>query len=178
MKQDLEKIIISEEELNSKVKELGQRITADFKDENPILICILRGGAIFMSDLIKQIDTPLEIDFMSVSSYGRNSSSSGIVKIRKDIDVDIQNRHVIIVEDIVDTGLTLDYISEYLKNHNPLSVSICALLDKPEAHQLDLKIDYSGFKIGNEFVVGYGLDFAEKYRNLPYIGILKKEIYS
>ncbi|KQC11400.1 MAG: hypoxanthine phosphoribosyltransferase [Candidatus Cloacimonas sp. SDB] len=178
MKQDIEKIIISEEELNNKVKELGQRITADFKEENPILICILRGGAIFMSDLIKQIDTPLEIDFMSVSSYGRNSSSSGIVKIRKDIDVDIQNRHVIIVEDIVDTGLTLDYISDYLKNHNPRSVSICTLLDKPEAHKLDLKIDYTGFKIGNDFVVGYGLDFAEKYRNLPYIGILKKEIYS
>ncbi|MFC1888115.1 hypoxanthine phosphoribosyltransferase [Candidatus Cloacimonadota bacterium] len=178
MRQDLEKIIISETDLQQKIKELGAQITSDYKDENPIFICILRGGVMFMTDLIKEIDTPLEIDFMSVSSYGRSTTSSGVVRIRKDIDTDIQNRHVIIVEDIVDSGLTLDYISQYLKNHNPLSVSICTLLDKPEAHKLEIDIDYIGFKIGNDFVVGYGLDYAEKYRNLPYIGILKKEIYS
>jgi len=115
---------------------------------------------------------------MSVSSYGRSTSSSGVVKIRKDIDTDIQNRDVIIVEDIVDSGLTLDYISDYLLNHKPVSVKICTLLDKPDAHESDLIVDYVGFEIGNDFVVGYGLDYAEKYRNLPYIGILKKEIYS
>jgi hypoxanthine phosphoribosyltransferase len=178
MRQDLERIIITETHLKQRIKELGQQITADYKDENPILICILRGGVMFMTDLIKHIDTPLEIDFMSVSSYGRSTSSSGVVRIRKDIDTDIQSRHVIIVEDIVDSGLTLDYISDYLKNHNPLSVKICTLLDKPAAHKLEIGLDYIGFEIGNEFVVGYGLDYAEKYRNLPYIGILKKEIYS
>lgn len=178
MKQDLEKIIISEEVLQNRIKELGEKLTEVYKDENPIFICILRGGVMFMSDLIKQISTPLEIDFMSVSSYGRSTSSSGIVKIRKDIDTDIKDRHVIIVEDIVDSGLTLEYISAYLKNHQPLSVKICTLLDKPDAHQLQIKLDYIGFEVGNEFVVGYGLDYAEKYRNLPYIGILKKEIYS
>jgi hypoxanthine phosphoribosyltransferase len=178
MKQDLEKIIISEEVLQKRIRELGEQLTSLYKDKNPILICILRGGVVFMSDLIKQIATPLEIDFMSVSSYGRSTSSSGIVKIRKDIDTDIKDRHVIIVEDIVDSGLTLEYISAYLKNHQPLSVKICALLDKPDAHQLKIDIDYIGFKVGNEFVVGYGLDYAEKYRNLPYIGILKKEIYA
>jgi len=178
MRNDLEKIIISEEDLKNRIKELGDQITKDYLGKNPIMICILRGGILFMADLIRNINTPLEIDFMSVSSYGRSTSSSGVVKIRKDIDTDIQDRDVIIVEDIVDSGLTLEYISDYLLNHNPVSVKICTLLDKPEAHQSDLKVDYIGFNIGNDFVVGYGLDYAEKYRNLPYIGILKKEIYS
>jgi len=178
MKRDLEKIIISEEKLQNRIKELGKQLTKEYLGKNPIFICILRGGVMFLSDLIKYVETPLEIDFMSVSSYGRSTTSSGIVKIRKDIDTDILNRDVIIIEDIVDSGLTLEYISEYLKNHKPRSVKICALLDKPAAHNTDIKVDYIGFDIGNEFVVGYGLDFAEKYRNLPYIGILKKEIYS
>ena len=127
---------------------------------------------------MKNIHLPLEIDFFSLSSYGKSTTSSGIVKIRKDIDTDVFNKHVLIVEDIVDSGLTLHYIFDYLKKHKPASVKICALLDKPEAHKIDIKLDYLGYEIGNEFVVGYGLDYAEKYRNLSYIGILKKEIYS
>jgi hypoxanthine phosphoribosyltransferase len=178
MESDILKIILDEDALRKRVMELGKKISDDFRDEFPVIICILRGGVIFFSDLIKEIDTHVEIDFMSLSSYGTSSSSSGVVKIRKDIDTNIENRHVIVVEDIVDSGLTLKYIFEYLQKHNPASLNICTLLDKPEAHKTELKLDYVGFNVGNEFVVGYGLDYAEKYRNLPYIGILKKEIYT
>lgn len=178
MRQDIEKIIISEEDIKVKIKELGEKIATDFAGKCPIIIGILKGGIIFMADLVRAVNIPLEIEFLSVSSYGASTQSSGVVKIRKDIDADIQDRHVIIVEDIVDTGLTLQYIYDYLYKHKPKSLHICSLLDKPEAHKTDLKIDYVGFEVGNEFVVGYGLDYAEKYRNLPYIGILKKEIYS
>lgn len=177
MRKDIERIIISEDQIFEKVKEIGNQIKEDFEGKNPVILGILRGGAIFMCDLIRHINIPLEIDFFSVSSYGSSTQSSGVVKIRKDIDTDIFNRPVIIVEDIVDTGLTLKYIYDYLIKHKPSSVKICALLDKPKAHKTDIKIDYVGFEVGNEFVVGYGLDYAEKYRNLPYIGILKKEIY-
>ncbi|MCK4956608.1 MAG: hypoxanthine phosphoribosyltransferase [Candidatus Cloacimonetes bacterium] len=175
---DIEKIILDKETIERRVEELAQKITNDFKDKFPVIICILRGSVIFFSDLIKRIDTYVEIDFFSLSSYGNNSNSSGVVKIRKDIDTNIENRHVIVVEDIVESGLTLKYIFEYLEKHNPASLSICTLLNKPEVHQTDLKINYVGFNIENKFVVGYGLDYAERYRNLPYIGILKKEIYS
>jgi hypoxanthine phosphoribosyltransferase len=178
MKEDIESIIIDEASLQKKVEELGKQITEDYKGKNLVLICILRGGVVFLSDLMKNIHLPLEIDFFSLSSYGKSTTSSGIVKIRKDIDTDVFNKHVLIVEDIVDSGLTLQYIFDYLKKHNPASVKICALLDKPESHKIDIKLDYLGYEIGNEFVVGYGLDYAEKYRNLSYIGILKKEIYS
>ncbi len=178
MKNDLTRILFDEETLNSRIKALGQKITKDYQGKNPIMICILRGAVIFLSDLIKNIDEPVEIDFLSLSSYGDSTQSSGIVRIRKDIDSNIHNRHVIIVEDIVDSGLTLQYIHDYLMKHKPISVETCVLLDKPEAHKIEMKLDYIGFEIGNEFVVGYGLDYAEKYRNLPYIGILKKEKYS
>ncbi|MCD4817872.1 MAG: hypoxanthine phosphoribosyltransferase [Candidatus Cloacimonetes bacterium] len=178
MKNDIEKILFDESKILKKVQDLGLRISEDYKAKNPVLICILRGSVIFLSDLMKNISVPLEIDFFSLSSYGASTKSSGIVKIRKDIDTEITGRHVIVVEDIVDSGLTLKYIEEYLSKHNPSSIKICALLDKPKAHKTEIKIHYKGFEIGNEFVVGYGLDFAEKYRNLPYIGILKKEIYS
>lgn len=178
MHQDLESIIIDQNTLQQKIRELGETISRDYQDKNPVLICILRGSVVFLADLVRNINIPLEMDFFSVSSYGMSSQSSGIVKIRKDIDTDILNRHVLIVEDIVDSGLTLEYISEYLRQHQPASFRICALLDKPEAHRTSIKIDYLGFEIGNHFVVGYGLDYAEKYRNLPYLGILKKEIYS
>jgi len=178
MEKDILKVVVDAETIAQKVKELGQKITNDFKDQFPVIICILRGGVIFFSDLIKQIDTHVEIDFLSLSSYGESANSSGVVRIRKDIDTNIENRHVIVVEDIVDSGLTLKYIFEYLKKHNPASLNICTLLDKPEAHKTELEMNYVGFNVGNEFVVGYGLDYAEKYRNLPYIGILKKEIYT
>jgi hypoxanthine phosphoribosyltransferase len=178
MEKDLKKILLDENAIKKKIEKLGNQISQDYKGKKPILVCILRGAVIFLSDLMRSIEIPVQIDFMSLSSYGDSTQSSGVVKIRKDIDVDIVDRDVIIVEDIVDSGLTLDYIFEYLQKHNPASVKICTLLDKPEAHKTDLKLDYVGYEIENEFVVGYGLDFAEKYRNLPYIGILKKEIYT
>lgn len=178
MKNDIKKILITETEIQEKIKQLGEQISKDYKGKTPVLICILKGGIVFLSDLMRNISIQVELDFMSLSSYGNSTKSSGVVKIKKDIDVDISNRDVIIIEDIVDSGLTLKYLNEYFKQHNSTSVKICALLDKPKAHQIDIKIDYVGFEIGNEFVVGYGLDYSQKYRNLPYIGILKKEIYS
>ena len=178
MRNDIEKILITETELQEKVKQLGEQISKDYEGKYPVLICILKGGIVFLSDLMKNITTHVQLDFMSLSSYGDSTKSSGVVKIKKDIDADISNRDVIIVEDIVDSGLTLKYLDDYFVQHNPASVKICTLLDKPKAHKINLKIDYVGFEVGNEFVVGYGLDYAQKYRNLPYIGILKKEIYS
>lgn len=178
MEKDILKILLSEEQIQKKVYELGKQISEEYKGKNPIMICILRGAVFFLTDLLKNISEPLEIDFLSLSSYGTSTKSSGVVKIRKDIDTDILNRHVIIVEDIVDSGLTLKYIYDYLEKHNPASVKICVLLDKPQAHEIDIKIDFLGFEIENDFVVGYGLDYSEKYRNLSYIGILKEEIYS
>lgn len=177
MKNDLAKILIDETALQQRVDELAAQITADFSGKFPVFICILKGGIIFLADLIKKIDLPMQLDFLSLSSYGDSTKSSGIVRIKKDIDADIQNRHIIIVEDIVDSGLTLKYIKDYFKQHNPASISICTLLDKPDAHQAEIEVDYIGFEVGNEFVVGYGLDYAQKYRNLPYIAILKEEIY-
>ena len=178
MKNDIEEILITETKIQERIKQLGEQISKDYKGKNPVMICILKGGIVFLSDLMRNISTKVELDFMSLSSYGDSTKSSGVVRIKKDIDVDIANRDVIIVEDIVDSGLTLKYLDEYFMQHNPKSVKICTLLDKPNAHQIDIKIDYLGFEVGNEFVVGYGLDYAQKYRNLPYIGILKKEIYS
>ena len=178
MREDIKKIILNEEELQKKVQEIADKISKEYYDRKPVIICILRGAVFFAADLIKKITVPVEIDFMSLSSYGDSTKSSGVVRIKKDIDTDISGRDIIIVEDIVDSGLTLKYINEYFLKHNPNSIKICTLLDKPEAHKTDIEIDYVGFKVGNEFVVGYGLDFAQKYRNLPYIGILKKEIYS
>jgi hypoxanthine phosphoribosyltransferase len=178
MNQDITQVLYDEEAIQRRIQEIGNQISADYVDKNPILINILRGGVIFLADLVRNITIPMEMDFMSISSYGDSTVSSGVVKIRKDIDTDICGRHVIIVEDIVDSGLTLEYLIEYLKQHKPASVKTCVLLDKPKAHKVDVEVDYKGFDIGNEFVVGYGLDYAEKYRNLPYIGILKEEIYS
>ncbi len=178
MKNDLARILIDEETLKKRVKELGEQISQDYKDKIPIMICILKGGVLFLTDLIKNISIPVELDFMALSSYGDTTKSSGVVKIKKDIDADISDRHVIIVEDIVDSGLTLQYMNDYFQQHKPASTKICALLDKPKAHKTDIHIDYLGFEVGNEFVVGYGLDYAQKYRNLPYIGILKEEIYT
>ena len=177
MEQDIDRILISEAEIIAKIEELAIKISNDYKDKFPVIICILKGAVLFMSDLIKNLKIPVEIDFMALSSYGNSTKSSGVVRIKKDIDVDISGRDVIIVEDIIDSGLTLKYIDDYFMKHNCKTIKICTLLDKPEAHKTDLTIDYVGFEIGNEFVVGYGLDYAQKYRNLPYIGILKQEIY-
>lgn len=178
MDNHIKKILLSKEEIGKRVKSLGDEISKDYAGKNPVMICILKGGIVFLSDLIRSISIPVELDFMSLSSYGNSTKSSGVVQIKKDIDADITNRDVILVEDIVDSGLTLQYLNEYFQHHNATSIKICTLLDKPNAHKIDLEIDYVGFEVGNEFVVGYGLDYAQKYRNLPYIGILKEEKYS
>ncbi len=178
MNKDIREILIEEKALQEKVKELGAKITADYKDKDLLLICVLKGAVIFVSDLMRQIDTALDIDFMAISSYGANTQSSGVVRILKDLNTSIEGKHVLIVEDIIDSGLTLSYLVENLKSRGPASVEICTILDKPDRRKIDLYIKYTGFKIPDEFVVGYGLDYAEKYRNLPYIAVLKEEVYS
>ncbi|QIB28062.1 hypoxanthine phosphoribosyltransferase [Caloranaerobacter azorensis] len=177
MEQDIRQILIETDELQKRIKELGQEITRDYKDKDLVVICVLKGAVMFMSDLCKNIDLPLSIDFMAVSSYGSSTQSSGVVRILKDLDSSIEDRDVLIVEDIIDTGLTLSYLVENLKSRGPKSVKLCTLLNKPERRKTDVKVDYIGFTIPDEFVVGYGLDFNEKYRNLPYICILKEEVY-
>jgi len=177
MERDVKEILIPEDQIQQKVKELGERITRDYKGKDPILIGVLKGAIIFMADLMRCIDIPIEVDFMAVSSYGVSTESSGIVRILKDLDKSIEGRHVIVVEDIIDTGLTLKYLTTLLKDRNPKSIKLCSLLDKPKRRKVDIDIDYKGFSIPDEFVVGYGLDFKEKYRNLPYICVLKPEVY-
>ena len=175
--QDIEKILFTEEELAQRVKELGAQIAEDYKDKEPVLITVLRGSYIFMADLSRAIDRPCVIDFMSVSSYGKGTTSSGQVQITKDLSEDIAGKDVIVVEDILDSGNTLSYLLEILKARKPASVRLCTLLDKPERRVKDIQADYCGFTIPDAFVVGYGLDYAEKYRNLPYVGILKPSVY-
>ena len=177
MNKDIRKILITEDVLQAKVAELGAKITEDYKDKDLLLVCVLKGAVVFVSDLMRKIDLPLDIDFMAISSYGSNTRSSGAVRILKDLNTAIEGRHVLIVEDIIDSGLTLSYLLDNLKSRGPASVEICTILDKPDRRTTDLEIKYKGFQVPNEFVVGYGLDYAEKYRNLPYIAILKEEIY-
>ena len=179
MKNDISHILLSEEQLQTRIRELGAQISKDYAGKNPTMVCILKGAVMFYSDLLRNIDVPLTRDFMAVSSYGNSTKSSGEVEIRKDLSTSIENKHVIIVEDIVDSGFTLSYLTRMLQNRGAASIKLCTLLDKPSrrAPGIDLKADYSGFEVGNEFVVGYGLDYAEFYRNLPYIGILKPEVY-
>ncbi len=178
MAQDIQEKLISEEEINKKVKEMGEQISKDYGEERELIVVgILKGAIIFLSDLVRKISLPITLDFMAVSSYGSATQSSGAVRILKDLEVDIENKHVLIVEDIVDTGLTLKYLLENLKARNPKSVKTCILLDKPSRRTVDVKVDYNGFSIPDRFVVGYGLDYAENYRNLPYIGVLKPEAY-
>nr|1R3U_A Chain A, Hypoxanthine-guanine phosphoribosyltransferase [Caldanaerobacter subterraneus subsp. tengcongensis]1R3U_B Chain B, Hypoxanthine-guanine phosphoribosyltransferase [Caldanaerobacter subterraneus subsp. tengcongensis]1YFZ_A Chain A, Hypoxanthine-guanine phosphoribosyltransferase [Caldanaerobacter subterraneus subsp. tengcongensis MB4]1YFZ_B Chain B, Hypoxanthine-guanine phosphoribosyltransferase [Caldanaerobacter subterraneus subsp. tengcongensis MB4] len=175
--EDIEEILITEEQLKAKVKELGEMITRDYEGKDLVLIGVLKGAIMFMSGLSRAIDLPLSIDFLAVSSYGSSTKSSGIVKIIKDHDIDIEGKDVLIVEDIIDSGLTLAYLRETLLGRKPRSLKICTILDKPERREADVKVDYCGFKIPDKFVVGYGLDYAEKYRNLPFIGVLKPELY-
>lgn len=177
MKQDMERILISEEELQAKVKELGKILSEEYKDKNPLLVGVLKGALPFMADLIKAMEIYLEIDFMDVSSYGDATKSSGEVKIVKDLDTNIEGRHVLFVEDIIDTGRTLSYLKDMFEYRQANSVKIVTLLDKPSGRAVDMDVDWVGFDVPHEFVVGYGLDYAERYRNLPYIGVLKPEIY-
>jgi hypoxanthine phosphoribosyltransferase len=165
--------LISEEQIRDRIQELGRQITRDYAGLNPLLIGVLKGACFFLSDLMRAVDTRLSIEFMAISSYGSSTRTSGEVRIMKDLDVPIEGRHILVVEDIVDTGLTLSYLLANLKSRGAATVKLAALLDKFERRQKEVTIDYLGFKIPDEFVVGYGLDFAERYRNLPYIGVLK-----
>lgn len=176
LEDDVDEVIFSSDEIDSKVQQLGQTITGDFEGREILLIGVLRGCVTFISDLMREIDLPLEIDFLAVGSYGKSSESSGVVRVLKDLNETIDNRHVLLVEDIVDTGLTLNFLLGYLKARNPASVSVCSLLDKPARREVDVEIDYGGFEVPNRFLVGYGLDYAQKYRNLPYIAALKDEV--
>lgn len=177
MHKDLERILFSKEELDEKVKDMGRQITEDYKGKNPLLIGILKGSVVFMSDIMRAIDLDCSIDFMVAKSYGNTAVSSGKVNIIKDVDCDISGRDVIIIEDILDTARTLSAVKKYLLSKNPASVKICTLLNKLVPKAENVTADYKCFDIKNEFVVGYGLDYAEKYRALPYIGVLKREIY-
>jgi hypoxanthine phosphoribosyltransferase len=175
---DIQEVLYSEEQIQGKIRELGEKLSNDYEGKNPLVICVLKGAFIFMADLVKQIRVPLEIDFMAVSSYGQSTKSSGIVKIIKDLDVPVEGRHILIVEDIIDSGLTLSYLIDVLERRNAKTISVVALFNKPARRTVELEPEYAGYVLPDEFVVGYGLDYAEKYRNLPFIGILKPEIYS
>ena len=177
MHEHVESILYSEEQLRQRVKELGAQITADYAGKEPVLASVLRGSYIFMADLTRAIDLPVTVDFMAVSSYGAGTKSSGQVEIKKDLSDSIEGRDLIIVEDILDSGNTLFYLMEILKARKPASIRICTLMDKPDRRTQPIVADYVGFTIPDAFVVGYGLDYAEHYRNLPYIGILKPEVY-
>lgn len=177
MEKDLSSILFNEKQIESRVKELGEVISRDYQGKDPVVIGILKGSLIFMSDLIRRLTIPLSIDYVAVSSYGRSTDSSGVVRIVKDLDEPIEGRHVLVVEDIVDTGLTLRYLLDNLQSRGPQSVAVCVLLDKPSRRKVDIKPDYCGFEIPDEFVVGYGLDYAENYRNMPFIGVLDRSVY-
>ena len=178
MLNDVESVLLSTEELAKRIGELGAEITADYVGKEILMIGVLRGAVVFMADLARAIKVPVAIDFMAVSSYGAGTSSSGVVRILKDLDEHIEGRHVLVVEDIIDSGLTLNYLMDNLKSRQPASIKLCTLLNKPERRKVNVNIDYNGFNVPDYFVVGYGLDYAEKYRNLPFIGILKPEVYS
>lgn len=165
--------MISEEEVNRRIRELGEQISRDYAGRQIHLICVLRGGSFFMCELAKRITVPVSLDFMSVSSYGGDTKSSGVVKIVKDLDDSIRDKEVLVVEDIIDSGRTLSYLMAMLQDRGPKSLHLCTLLDKPDRRVVDVDVDYTGFRIPDEFVVGYGLDYDQKYRNLPYIGVVK-----
>ena len=172
------KVLVPEEEVDARIRALGEQISKDYEGKQIHLICVLKGGVFFMCELAKRITVPVSMDFMCVGSYGDGTKSSGVVRIAKDLDESIEGKDVLIVEDIIDSGLTLSYLIELLRNRNAASVSVVTLFDKPAGRTVELEADYTGFVIPDEFIVGYGLDFAEQYRNLPYIGILKPEIYT
>ncbi|MCI8772544.1 MAG: hypoxanthine phosphoribosyltransferase [Lachnospiraceae bacterium] len=166
-------VLLSEEEVNARIRQIGEQISRDYEGKELHLVCILKGASFFTCELAKRITVPVSLDFMSVSSYGASSESSGVVKIVKDLDEPLEGKHVLVVEDIVDTGRTLDYLLSLMRSRGAEDVKLCALLDKPDRRVVDVKADYTGFQIPDEFVVGYGLDYAQRYRNLPYIGVVK-----
>lgn len=178
MQEDIKSVLFSEEQLQAGVKKIAQQINKDYAGKEIYAICILKGAIVFYTDLVREINVPVVFDFMVASSYGRSSVSSGEVKILKDLDDTIEGKHVIVIEDIVDSGLTLSCLLKNLKARKPASIKLCTLLNKPERRTVDIDVDYVGFEVPNEFLVGYGLDYDSKYRNLPYIGVLKPEVYT
>lgn len=177
MENDIQSVLFSEERLAEIVQSIGKKISEDYKGKNLLMVSVLKGSVVFMADLMRAITIPCSIDFMAVSSYGSGTKTSGVVKITKDLDINLKGYDLLVVEDILDSGLTLSYILELLHARSPKSIKICTLFDKPDRRAVDLKADYSGTLVPDEFIVGYGLDFDEKYRNLPYVGILKPEVY-
>ena len=175
---DIERVLITEEQIRSRIAELGEELTRDYADKNPIFLGVLRGVVIFYADMVRAVPIPCEFDFMAVSSYGSGTQSSGNINISKDMTIDVHGRHVVILEDILDTGRTLQAVCRLLEHRGVASLRICALLDKPARRTVDITADYTGFTVPNEFVVGYGLDYNDQYRNLPYVGVLKPEIYA
>jgi len=175
---DVAEILISPEEIQTRVAELGRQISADYEGRDLLLVAVLKGSVLFLGDLMRHITIPHAIDFMATSSYGRSTETTGVVRILKDLDDPIDGRNVLIVEDIVDTGRTMDYLLRILRARRPASLRVCTLLNKPSRREIDVPLDYVGFDIPNKFVVGYGLDFGELYRNLPFIGVLKPECYA
>lgn len=169
------RVLLSEEEVDARIKAIGEQISKDYAGKQVHLVCVLKGGSFFLCELAKRITVPVSLDFMSVSSYGSDTKSSGVVKIVKDLDESLKDKDVIIVEDIVDSGRTLSYLMEMLRDRGPRSLHLCTLLDKPERRVVDVAVDYTGFQIPDEFVVGYGLDYDQRYRNLPYIGVVEFE---
>jgi len=178
MHPDIKQVLITQAQIAAKVKELGQRISRDYEGKEPVLVGALNGAVVFLSDLMRCLTIPCTVDFVHWSSYGKTTSSTGVFRILKDLSENVESRHVLIVEDIVDTGLTLHYLLENVRSRNVASVRVAALLDKPSRRRIEVPIDYKGFEVPDEFVVGYGLDFALQYRNLPFIGVLKPEIYA
>ena len=178
MNKDILRVLISEDEIKAKVEELGAQISRDYEGKEVLFVGVLKGCFVFMADLLRAVDLNCSMDFMAVSSYGKGTTSSGAVKINKDLSQSIEGKHVVIVEDILDSGVTLSYLKKYLEFRGPASIRIATLLDKPEGRKADIQADYYCFHVPMEFVVGYGLDYAERYRELPYIGVLKPEVYS
>ena len=178
LEQNIKKVLVSHDEIVTAAQKLGAQLTSDYEGQNPIFVGILKGSVPFMAELIKHVDTHIEMDFMLVSSYHGGTASSGVINIIKDIDQDVTGRHILFVEDIIDTGKTLKSLCELFKEKKAASVKIATLLDKPEGRKVNIEADYTCFTISNEFVVGYGLDFDENYRNLPYVGVLKEEVYT
>ena len=178
MREDIERILLDEEQIHTIVAGLGRRIGTDYQGKNLLMVSVLKGSVVFMADLMRAIDIPCRIDFMAVSSYGSGVKTSGVVKIVKDLDINLEGYDLLIVEDILDSGVTLSYLKKMLMDRGPASVRICTFLDKPERRKADIIPDYVGASVPDEFVVGYGLDYDEKYRNLPYLGVLKEAVYS
>jgi hypoxanthine phosphoribosyltransferase len=179
LQDDIARILVTEEQLQARVAELAQALNAAYSDaDRPLLICVLKGAFVFLADLTRQLEMRHEVDFMEVSSYGAGTKSSGVVRILLDLEQNIEGRHVLVVEDIVDSGRTLQYITRNLQTRRPASLRVCALLSKPSRREVDVPLDFVGFEVPDEFVVGYGLDYAEEYRNLPFIGVLKGDVYA